>query len=42
LLGSNLFVEHVQLALGFHRKSIDGVFEVGGSVGVEMAKAAAF
>ncbi len=31
-------IEHVHLALGFHRKAVDGVFDVDRRIGIEVAK----
>jgi hypothetical protein len=34
-------VEHIQLALGFHREAVDRVFDLARRIGVEMPEAAA-
>ncbi|MEY9595195.1 hypothetical protein ABIA06_007486 [Bradyrhizobium yuanmingense] len=34
-------VEHVELALGLHCETVDGVFDLGRRIGVEVAEAAA-
>mmetsp|Transcript_18056 Transcript_18056/g.20329 ORF Transcript_18056/g.20329 Transcript_18056/m.20329 type:complete len:240 (+) Transcript_18056:226-945(+) len=36
-----LTIQNIQLTLGFHGKSVDGIFELFRRIGIEMAKAAA-